>query len=414
MVDPIEKRTWNWLDTVLFLIRTAWILFNGLINVIPLYSDPSKKSLLVVWFLAIYIVPYLFYRPGFVKFHYYLAMEFLLTGSMFLFMVIEFHEAGPDILSMICFPLLTIAFASQTRPFVWIAPLVSLLLVMGGMMIGGFFGDGSVMGRIVDISMFYVFGFALGRVALINNSRKLLIESIEEKNVKLEIYSKENEEKNRTLEQYAKRIEELTIIEERNRVSKDMHDTVGHIFTTVITRLDALPFLIKANKNKTDLYIKEISNLARKGLDDVRNTIHQLSSDEGNNSLQDLGKNLVDDFVKHTGTEVDLEVQGIEQEIGERVKYSLIRVLQESLTNAKRHGHSTKIHIRLQFTDESIILDIQDNGIGSDHLTPGFGLNSMKDRLIMLGGSFHIESKQQEGTRIRCKIPLPKEEVMFV
>jgi signal transduction histidine kinase len=341
----------------------------------------------------------MFYRPGLIKVKYYLIAEFLLSGSMFLFQISEFYKAGPDILDVIILPLITIAFVSQSKPLIWISPLISLAIIMTGTFIGHFISDIRILGRVADIFIFYGFGFVLGKITKMNNYRKELIDSIQMKN--------------NTLEQYAKRIEELTIIEERNRVSQDLHDTVGHIFTSVITSLDALPFLIKGNKEEAEIYIKEISNLARKGLDDVRNTIHQLSPIEEEQSLVEMFTSIIEDYIKHTGTKVDLEINGHEREIVERIKYTLTRCLQESLTNAKRHGLATHILIDIEFTCHAIVLEIKDNGIGSKKIKPGFGLNSMNDRLLSIGGTFQIVSSIKHGTKITCKIPLPKEEIII-
>lgn len=75
------------------------------------------------------------------------------------------------------------------------------------------------------------------------------------------------------LKQYSKRIEELTLIEEKNQASKDLHNNIGHTFTSVITSLDALPFLMKKSPEEAEKNIKVIAELARKGLDEVRKTI---------------------------------------------------------------------------------------------------------------------------------------------
>jgi signal transduction histidine kinase len=394
-----EKRTWNWLDTFLFVVRTSWVTFNSF-GIIPIYTSHTARWLLVLWFVSLYIGPYLFYRPGFINFRYYLAAEFLLTGGMFLFLVTQFSEAGPGLFDIMIFPLLTIAYVSQSRPLVWLTPMCSLLLLAAGLTIGHFWTNVSVLSRFADIFIFYGFGFALGKVTEMNNKKKELIESIQVKN--------------QTLEQYAKRIEELTIIEERNRVSQDLHDTVGHIFTSVITSLDALPFLMKSNKEEAESYIKEISVLARKGLDDVRNTIHQLSPIEDVQTLSDSFKIITEDFIKHTGTKVDLKIQGSEREIGERIKYTFIRCLQESLTNAKRHGQASHIKIILQFSAETTLFEIKDNGTGSKNITPGFGLSSMNDRVLSIGGTLQVQSELNKGTKITCSIPLPKEELIVI
>ena len=90
--------------------------------------------------------------------------------------------------------------------------------------------------------------------------------------VKMKSFIRSNQDKKRAQEQYSKRIEELEMMEERKRALQELHDNIGHIFTSVITSLDALPFLMKKSPEEAEHNINEISNLARKGLEKVRKT----------------------------------------------------------------------------------------------------------------------------------------------
>jgi signal transduction histidine kinase len=223
--------------------------------------------------------------------------------------------------------------------------------------------------------------------------------TIEDNYANLKVFSK-------TLEQYSKRIEELTILEERRRLSQDMHDTVGHVFTTIITGLDALPFI--QDKQEANLYVKELANLARKGLADVRSTIHQLSIVEKEQTFIESCRELVQDFIRHTGTQVNIDTVGQEQTLGDLAKSSLIRCLQESLTNAIRHGHASLIDISIQFSTDSVQMQIKDNGDGTNQLKHGFGLNAMSNRILTIGGTLKVQSARSLGTTVSCTVPLPR------
>ncbi|OAB40156.1 hypothetical protein PGLA_18085 [Paenibacillus glacialis] len=231
-------------------------------------------------------------------------------------------------------------------------------------------------------------------MTIVNKANKELIASIEEKNKDLEYYSK--------------KIEELTIKEERNRVSQDLHDTVGHIFTSVITSLDALPFLYRADQKEAEKSIKEISDLTRNGLNDVRKTIHQMSP-TSHRTLVESVTELIADFMKHTATDIQLNVEGEATKVNERAKFAIIRCIQEGLTNAKRHGQATCIKINISFKQEELIVLIDDNGNGCNELNLGFGLRSMKDRISALAGTVNFDSKLNNGMRITCNIPMAKE-----
>ncbi|WP_052352822.1 sensor histidine kinase [Neobacillus dielmonensis] len=234
---------------------------------------------------------------------------------------------------------------------------------------------------------------------LIQNAIKQM-NMIEDNYSNLKVFSK-------TLEQYSRRIEELTLLEERRRLSKDMHDTVGHVFTAIITSLDALPYI--QDKEEANQYIKELSNLARKGLSDLRQTIHTLPVEEKEQTFVESCTDLVDEFIKHTGIRVDIHTEGHEHSMGYLVRSSLFRCLQESLTNAVRHGHATQISLSIKFLDDAILMQITDNGIGTDEIHYGFGLNSMSDRMLTVGGTFEVQSSHRNGTKVTCMVPFPKQ-----
>jgi signal transduction histidine kinase len=104
-----------------------------------------------------------------------------------------------------------------------------------------------------------------------------------------------------------------------------LHDTVGHIFTSVITSLDALPFLYRADKKEAEKSIKEITDLTRNGLSDVRKTIHQMSP-ENHQTLVESVNELIADFMKYTSTDVKLNIEGEAVIVGERIKSAIIRL----------------------------------------------------------------------------------------
>ncbi|MGG2080479.1 sensor histidine kinase [Lysinibacillus pakistanensis] len=380
-----DQRKWHWLDYFLFLMRTIWFAYNG--NSIFISTIGSEKWILLLWASCSYILPHLFYRPGLIKFLYYIMTEVLLTGSLFIYLSSQ-HEIAVTY-SFLLVPILTVAYACQVKPLIWLGPFLVV-----GTWASSLFINKDFFALFIDTIIFYGIGFCLGRTTIVITANKELIASIEEKNKHLEYYSK--------------RIEELTIREERNRVSQDLHDTVGHIFTSVITSLDALPFLYQADKKEAEKSIKEISDLARNGLNDVRKTIHHMSP-MNHQTLVESVQELIADFMKHTATDIKLNVEGEVIKVSERVKFVIIRCIQEGLTNAKRHGQSTFIKVNISFKQEELIILIEDNGNGCDELNFGFGLRSMKDRISALAGTVTFYSKLNNGMRITCSIPIAKE-----
>lgn len=386
----MDQRKWHWLDYVLFLIRTIWITNIG--NVIFIGTTGLNKWILLLWASCIYIIPHLFYRPGLIKFPKYVIAEVLLTGSLFIYLSIQYDIS--ETYGFLFLPMLTVAYACQVRPLIWLGPFLYISIFLAGTLAGDLLADEGFFALLADTTIFYGIGFCLGRMTIVNNANKVLIASIEEKNEDLEYYSK--------------KIEELTIKEERNRVSQDLHDTVGHIFTSVITSLDALPFLYRTDKIEAEKSIKEISDLARDGLHDMRKTIHQISPMTHQTLLESV-QELIVDFMKHTSTDIKLIVEGEATKVGERIKFTIIRCIQEGLTNAKKHGQATIINVTISFNQEELIVLIEDNGVGFSELHLGFGLSSMQDRISALAGTVEFYSKLNDGMRITCNIPMAKE-----
>ncbi|MFT9818355.1 sensor histidine kinase [Lysinibacillus sp. NPDC056185] len=388
MKAVMDQRQWHWLDYFLSLIRMIWITSNG--YSIFVNTTGLEKWTLLLWTSCSCIIPHLFYRPKLIKFQYYLIAEMLLTGSLFIYISSQYEIS--ETYSILFVPILIVAYACQVKPLIWVGLFLYISIFLAGIWAGNLYED--IFARFIDTTIIYGIGLCLGRMTIVNNANKELIASIEDKNMDLEYYSK--------------KIEELTIKEERNRVSQDLHDTVGHIFTSVITSLDALPFLYRADKKEAEKSIKEISDLARNGLNDVRRTIHQMSP-TNHQTLVESVKELIVDFMKHTSTDITLDVEGGEIKVGDRIKFAVIRCIQEGLTNAKRHGQATFIKVNISFQQEELIVLIEDNGNGCDELNLGFGLRSMKDRISALAGTVDLYSKLNNGMRITCSIPMVKE-----
>ena len=115
------------------------------------------------------------------------------------------------------------------------------------------------------------------------------------------------EEQNQTLVQYAKQIEFLTLVEERNRMARDLHDTLGHSFISYILGLDAVLYLIDSNTPEAKKKLEELRNYASENLDQIRETIHEIGT-ETDISLTNNFSAIIDEFSEYTNTKVDFKV----------------------------------------------------------------------------------------------------------
>lgn len=148
------------------------------------------------------------------------------------------------------------------------------------------------------------------------------------------------QQQNNILEQCSSQVEKLALFEERNRMTRDLHDTIGHYFTSVTVELDAISYMIERNPEMAVEKASSLAGIARDGLTEVRRTIHQIAPSEENLSLTNQLDKLVKEFGKHTNTEIDFKIKGMEPKIPSHIKLTFVRCLQECMTNAKRHGEA--------------------------------------------------------------------------
>lgn len=153
---------------------------------------------------------------------------------------------------------------------------------------------------------------------------------------------------------YAKQVEELTAIYERNRMAREIHDTVGHKMTALLVQLQLLREWQKRDSKKADETVGVCETLAREALDDVRLSVRTLQTENDPSLIESL-KQLTEDFCKNAGVTTEFAVNGDPAIIPLSLHPTLIRTVQEALTNAKRHGGAAACSIQLACTTASAL-----------------------------------------------------------
>lgn len=217
----------------------------------------------------------------------------------------------------------------------------------------------------------------------------------------------ELEEAHQQLRKYAQTVEQLTVDRERNRIAREIHDTVGHKMTALLVQLQLARELMKQNKPKAEVALNICGVLARDALEEVRFSVKAIHSDEGSQQTFIVSiRKLFEDFYKSADLQTTFDLAGDPTVIPNTLQPTLIRIIQETLTNAKRHGHATLCFVALSCTQEKITLTIKDNGYGVSKVTPGFGLINMKERIEEHGGTVFFQSTHQGGFKIDVELPL--------
>ncbi|CAI6241081.1 two-component system sensor histidine kinase LnrJ [Bacillus subtilis] len=211
---------------------------------------------------------------------------------------------------------------------------------------------------------------------------------------------------------YAKQVEELTAIYERNRMAREIHDTVGHKMTALLVQLQLLREWQKRDSQKADETVGVCETLAREALDDVRLSVRTLQTENDPSLIESL-KQLTEDFCKNAGVTTEFAVSGDPAIIPLSLHPTLIRTVQEALTNAKRHGGATACSIQLACTTDSISLVIKDDGKGNPKAALGFGLLNMKKRVAEHGGIIRFESERDQGFTVNAEFSLANKKWSF-
>ncbi|MGN7308996.1 sensor histidine kinase, partial [Bacillus subtilis] len=196
---------------------------------------------------------------------------------------------------------------------------------------------------------------------------------------------------NAVLEQYMSQIERITLAEERNRLSRELHDTVGHAYTSIIMGMETLRPELATETGIQRL--DDLLELGRKSIEEVRGYLHQMESPQQLLSLVQSLQKLADEFREHAQVDVSFRAFGEEYLLSHQAKMAFIRCLQESLTNAVRHGQATEITVSLHFEQQYTRLEVQDNGSGLEEWREGFGMNAMKERAMNLQGQVSVYTK---------------------
>lgn len=209
------------------------------------------------------------------------------------------------------------------------------------------------------------------------------------------------------LKAYSAEIKELSKMEARTKIARDLHDTLGHDMTGLIMQMEMASGFIDDGMTKEGQDLLEASKKsARESLVKVREIVDTLKNNSDSDTMENSIKELVDTFAERTGCTIHFSEKG-HKVLRPGVNLVLFRIVQESLTNALRHGEATIIYVSLIYQDDRVTFIIEDNGKGCDLVEEGNGLKGMRERLIEIGG--HLTYKSENGFMIKGHVPMREE-----
>jgi signal transduction histidine kinase len=222
-------------------------------------------------------------------------------------------------------------------------------------------------------------------------------------------------ERNRELEALSRQVQRLAVIEERDRLAREMHDGVAQVLAFLLVRLDTIESLIE--RGRPEAAVQEVRLLRSSGESayaDVREAITGLRvrPEAGAAGMAAALREYAQQFGVRTGVEATVTLAGEDgPDLGPAAELQLLRIAQEALANVRKHARATRVTVRLWQAEARWHLEVRDDGRGFDPATPlppgqqHFGLPIMRERAESLGGTFAVRSAPGAGTVVLAVIP---------
>jgi len=199
-------------------------------------------------------------------------------------------------------------------------------------------------------------------------------------------------------------MKELYTLQERNRISREIHDSVGHSLSTIIIQLGAISKLSEENSPQASQMSAQLREFAIKGLQEVRTVVHdlkpeQLTKQQLNVALEEF----IYETKQHSGVEFVFRKNKPTIKLTKEQELTIFRGVQEATTNAIRHGKATKITLLMMYSANELIVTIMDNGVGSSAISLEGGLKALEERLHEQQAQLEIKNTEQ-GFTVQMKL----------
>ena len=204
------------------------------------------------------------------------------------------------------------------------------------------------------------------------------------------------------------RIEKLATIEERNRIARDIHDSLGHSLVALNIQMETALTLWPLDPDKAYTFLKEAKQLGTEALQAVRQSVSDIRADDalqGKLLEQALAK-LSQEFHNNTGILPNCKID-LSYSLSDSVSTGVYRIVQEGFTNICKHAKASSVQLQVKSTEKEVLLLLKDNGKGMDinKFTVGYGLQGMRERVAIFGGIISIMSEPGKGCQIKAKLP---------
>jgi signal transduction histidine kinase len=333
---------------------------------------------------------------------YALALITILSRHLFSLTIIRRPEPFQNIslfrwdaIFFLIIPLVFIAWQYKMREVVIYSIIILIAegfpLFLQQEPAGVFFAAANFLGSFARSGIFIIVGWIENRLVMLQRSQhEQLIEA------------------NQKLREYALASEKLAQTQERNRLARELHDTLAHTLSSSSVQLEAIKALFDRNPSEAKKMLSRTLENTKNGLAETRRALVDLRSSE----LEAYGltqalKNMVSSAADRAGFITEFHLEKELDMLPEDITHCLYRCAQEAIENTLRHANAKKVTVNLMADGDEVVLSIRDNGKGfepqeldKEHL----GIRGMRERVEMLGGTLAIESAKKQGTEIKITL----------
>ncbi|WP_179223742.1 ATP-binding response regulator [Paenibacillus tyrfis] len=201
---------------------------------------------------------------------------------------------------------------------------------------------------------------------------------------------------------------EISLLEERSRIARDIHNVVGHTLTAAVVQLEAGKCLIDIDTSRASDKLELAQQLVRKGLDEIRGAVHQLAEKKDTIELRKDLERLVQETENHIGVRIHCKIDPLPELTFYQSKL-IYHALQEGLTNGIRHGRSTSFRFRLTVRERHIVFSLRNNGVVQPDVQLGFGLSALREQAELAHGVLSLQAAPDEGMELCFRFPITVE-----
>ncbi|MGE5700902.1 MAG: sensor histidine kinase [Clostridia bacterium] len=383
MLDLVKANfTYIWSFVLMLLVWLPNLIFS------KTAFEFTMSVALFLCYLLLFLIPQHLLKP------LWMWMATLFVGSLTLIKVVTI---GPEGYAMILLLAIFIGLRSEGKQSYIMASVFGLLTILLIVLVHKDYIGAIPFSLAIAGTYSGARGYRIHREAYEKNQQHL---------IELQQAHEELQEAHREVQEAAVNTMQVAVLEERTRIARDIHDDLGHSLTSLIVQMRALQYMLKNGPSDAQDAVSNMLEVAKKGLDEIRNSVHTLASEHSALGLSPL-RAFLSQTEKNTGLTCKLLTPDASITLTKEMTIVFYRTIQEAITNILRHSDAKHVEVIVRKNEDYTFLTIQDDGTISpdDDWSPGFGLSAMTERIRKLHGSLTYFVRKPHGFQIDVMVP---------